>query len=72
MINEKSLTVYCKDGFLLENNKHYTASEQFSGGQFAEDYYKEIGENVGGSIDISTDTKIRLNGNAVNPQNYLY
>ena len=42
LINAKSLTVYCENGYMLDENRHYTASESFSGGQYASEYYKNV------------------------------
>lgn len=45
ILNEKTLTVYSKKGYLVEGgvDRHYTASIEFSGGQFAKDYYENNG-----------------------------
>ena len=42
LINEKTLTVYAKDGYWVNGVLHYTASEKFTGGQFAREYYQSV------------------------------
>ena len=42
LVNEQSLTVYCKEGAVLEGKRHYTVVDEFEGGSFAEQYYSNV------------------------------
>ncbi len=42
LVNEKTLTIYAKSGYYVDGQLHYTASEKFSGGQFAREYYQSV------------------------------
>ena len=73
LINEKSLTVYSKDPFELDGKLHYTASEDFSGGKFASEYYRDLGiMDARMNISIDTGTVININGQNIPYSTYAH
>ena len=73
IINAKSLTVYCREGYILDGLTHYTASEDFSGSMFAREYYKDlaiIDQKM--SLEIDTGTRINIGGTNVDFSTYAH
>lgn len=64
VMNAYSLTVYCTDGYELDNGMHFTASADFSGGKFASEYYQYIDELDLGNLTMSCSTNTNINGKA--------
>ena len=59
LVNIQSLTVYCKEGYELNGQMHYTAVDDFAGGSFATDYYN--------TVDAPIISVVTLEGNGTDP-----